>query len=61
MTSLGWIVIGVAVWVVLAAAVSVLIGRMIKHRDRQDPNESDRTASRTEPLRRTAKNRPNHR
>ncbi len=33
-----WIVIGVAAWMVVAAVVGVLIGRMIRRRDRQVPD-----------------------
>jgi hypothetical protein len=32
-----WIVVGVAAWMVVAAVVGVLIGRMIRQRDRQVP------------------------
>jgi hypothetical protein len=32
-----WIVVGVAAWMVVAAIVGVLIGRMIRQRDRQVP------------------------
>ncbi len=33
-----WIVVGVAAWMVAAAVVGVLIGRMIRQRDRQVPD-----------------------
>jgi hypothetical protein len=33
-----WIVVGVAAWMVVAAIVGVLIGRMIRQRDRQVPD-----------------------
>ena len=33
-----WIVVGVAAWMVVAAVVGVLIGRMIRQRDRQVPD-----------------------
>jgi hypothetical protein len=33
-----WIVVGVAAWMVVAAIVGVLIGRMIRQRDRQIPD-----------------------
>ena len=37
-----WIVVGVAAWMVVAAVVGVLIGRMIRQRDRQVPEGSAR-------------------
>ena len=33
----GWIVVGVAVWMAVTAIVAVLIGRAIRMRDRQVP------------------------
>jgi hypothetical protein len=33
-----WIVVGVAAWMAVAALVGVLIGRMIRQRDRQVPD-----------------------
>ena len=43
-----WIVIGVAAWMAVAAVVGVLIGRMIRQRDRQVPERPT-----TEPAPRT--------
>ena len=37
MSMIGWIVVGLVVWMAIAAAVAVLIGRAIRMRDRQVP------------------------
>jgi hypothetical protein len=44
-STLGWIVIGVVAWMVVAAVVGVLIGRMIRQRDRQVPEDSGTPAA----------------
>jgi hypothetical protein len=36
--ALGWIIVGLIAWLVVAAVVGVLIGRMIRLRDRQVPH-----------------------
>ena len=36
-STIGWIAIGVAAWLVVALVVGVLIGRMIRRRDAQVP------------------------
>jgi hypothetical protein len=35
-----WIVVGVTAWLAVAAIVGVLIGRMIRQRDRQVPDDA---------------------
>ena len=37
MSMVGWIVVGLMVWMAVAAVVAVLIGRAIRMRDRQVP------------------------
>ena len=37
MSILGWILVVAAAWLVVATAVGVLVGRMIRERDRQVP------------------------
>lgn len=39
-STVGWIAIGVAAWLVVALIVGVLIGRMIRRRDSQIPGGS---------------------
>lgn len=39
-SALGWVLIGVAAWLVIAVAVGVTIGRMIRLRDRQVGEEA---------------------
>jgi hypothetical protein len=38
-STLGWILIGVAAWLVVALVVGVVIGRTIRNRDRQVPSD----------------------
>jgi hypothetical protein len=38
-STLGWILIGVAAWLVVALVVGVVIGRTIRNRDRQVPGD----------------------
>lgn len=39
--SLGlWIGLGLLVWVVLAVGVALLVGRIVRHRDRQVPGDA---------------------
>lgn len=37
MSVAGWIAVGVVAWVVIALLVAVLVGRMVRLRDRQVP------------------------
>ncbi len=37
MDPLGWILLGVGLWVVVSIGVSIITGRMIARRDRDDP------------------------
>ncbi|MFC5948749.1 hypothetical protein ACFQH9_10730 [Pseudonocardia lutea] len=39
MSVAGWIVVGVLAWVAVALVVAVLVGRMVRLRDRQVPEE----------------------
>jgi hypothetical protein len=39
-SAFAWIAIGVAAWLAVAALVGVLIGRMIRGRDRQVPKDA---------------------
>ena len=43
--TLGWIVVGVAVWLAVAAGVGVVIGRVIRLRDRQVPRDGPGSSS----------------
>jgi hypothetical protein len=43
-SAVGWIVIGVAAWLVVALIVGVLIGRMIRRRDAQVPRSETSAA-----------------
>jgi hypothetical protein len=36
---LAWVAVVLAVWVIVAALVGVLLGRMVRQRDRQVPQE----------------------
>lgn len=40
MSVAGWIAVGVVAWVVVAFVVAVLIGRVIRLRDRQVPGDA---------------------
>jgi len=40
-STVGWIAIGVAAWLVVALVVGVLIGRMIRRRDAQTPRGAE--------------------
>ncbi len=42
-STFGWILIGVAIWLVVATVVGVLIGRMLRQRDRQVPRDDSAT------------------
>lgn len=35
-----WIILGVTAWVVLGSAVALIVGRMVRHRDRQVPHDA---------------------
>ncbi|MCE0761562.1 hypothetical protein LWC35_01320 [Pseudonocardia kujensis] len=39
MSVAGWIVVGVLAWVAVALVVAVLVGRMVRLRDRQVPED----------------------
>jgi hypothetical protein len=36
---IAWVAVGVAVWIAVAALVAVLLGRTVRHRDRQVPRD----------------------
>ena len=40
MDKIAWIVVGVAAWIVAAAPVGVLVGRIARYRDGQGPRET---------------------
>lgn len=44
-STVAWIVVGIAAWLVVAAVVGILIGRMIRRRDRQVPGDSTHSPS----------------
>jgi hypothetical protein len=44
-SAFSWITVGVTVWLVIAALVGLLIGRMIRGRDRQIPQDSPSIAT----------------
>lgn len=37
---IAWVVVGALVWVTLAVLVALLVGRTVRHRDRQVPHDS---------------------
>lgn len=43
-STVGWIALGIAAWLVVALAMGVLIGRMIRRRDRQVPHRAEPSA-----------------
>ena len=55
---IGWVAVALAAWVVVAAVVGILLGRMIRQRDRQVP--LDDGAEAVPPPRSTAEGRSAH-
>jgi hypothetical protein len=37
---IAWVAVGAVVWVTLAVLVAVLLGRTVRHRDRQVPHDA---------------------
>jgi hypothetical protein len=35
----GWVVLGIVVWIVLSALLGLLVGKIIRNRDRQVPDD----------------------
>lgn len=61
--SLGlWIGLGVLVWIVLAIGVALLIGRIVRQRDRQVPGDAPGapTSEPVEPVSRSGRAAPRH-
>ncbi len=52
-STIGWIVVGVAAWLVVSVIVGVLIGRMVRLRDQQVPRKPVDDRARRIPMHRT--------